>query len=315
MPDVFGQPTLDERNKRREENRQAIACINSGGRWDKNRKICIPKEQVQRELKEQEDKKKGKEELPKTNDPALQLAREKGIPIKEAAAILAQKGQQSPQKQLLNQSLVNTQNEADQREAAAIADQQFAQQQAAQGETAPIELGTNNPLSTAATVAAAGGGALVGAKAGAALGTVVAPGVGTIVGGIIGGIGGAIGGAYTKLSIQEKQDVKKADQLWKKAKTNKNEILNMVNSGLLTEGRARALWAEEKANISLAHSYLKEQTSNDLKDFLGSPGDELINIEAYLQLDSEYDLEFERALLNPDPRRVVFIPQESQDNG
>jgi hypothetical protein len=163
-----------------------------------------------------------------------------------------------------------------------------------------------NILSKGATGAAAAGGAIFGAKAGAAVGTLIAPGIGTLVGGIIGGAGGAIGGAYTKMTIQKRQNVKEALKVYNQAKTNKQEILNMVNAGLLSEGQARGLWQEEKQNIASSHSYLKQQTQNNLDDFLGNPGDELIMVESYLALDSLYDLEFEKALMQPNPAMIRY---------
>lgn len=165
-------------------------------------------------------------------------------------------------------------------------------------------------LSKGATGAAAFGGAVFGAKAGAAVGTLIAPGIGTAVGGIIGGVGGAVGGAYTKMTIQKRQDVKESLKLFSQAKKNKQEILNMINAGLLSEGQARELWQEEKQNIAAAHSYLKRQTQNDLTNFIGNPGDELIQVESYIALDNYYDLEFEKALLQPNPAMIRYQQPE-----
>jgi hypothetical protein len=168
-------------------------------------------------------------------------------------------------------------------------------------------------VSKLATGAAAGAGAIYKAKAGAAIGTLIAPGLGTSLGIVIGGIGGAIGGAYAKVSIQERQDIKQAYKVFGKAKTNKAEIINMINAGLINEDKARELWQEEKTNIYSAHTYLKRQTDNDLNDFLGNPGDELVEVESYLNLDAAYDIEFEKALLQPNPANIInLIPQEDE---
>jgi hypothetical protein len=122
-------------------------------------------------------------------------------------------------------------------------------------------------MSNVATGAAAIGGGIVGAKAGAAagaaLGSFLAPGVGTIIGGIVGGVGGAIGGAYVKQRIQKTQSIKQANKVFTTAKTNKAEILNMINAGLVTEGQARSFWIEDKKNIAASQAYLKRQTQND----------------------------------------------------
>ena len=169
-------------------------------------------------------------------------------------------------------------------------------------------LGANNAFENVGTGGAALAGAIGGAKFGAAAGTAIAPGLGTAVGGIIGGVGGAIGGAYVKLGYQKKQDIKEANKLFTTAKTNKQEILNMVNAGMLSEGQARALWSEEKENIYISRNYLKKQTSSDLANFLGNPGDDLIAVESYLALDPFYDLEFEKALQAPNPALIRTIP-------
>lgn len=163
-----------------------------------------------------------------------------------------------------------------------------------------------------ATGGAALAGGIGGAKVGAALGTLVAPGLGTVIGGVVGGIGGAIGGAYVKLRIQKGQDIKQANKVFTQAKTNRNEILNMVNAGIVTEGQARELWAEEKQNINAVHRYLKQQTTNDLDAFLGQPGDEYIAVNSYLRLENLYDIEFEKALMQPNPNKI--LSQEMIDN-
>lgn len=200
---------------------------------------------------------------------------------------------------------------AEQARIQAIASQQNQLQPNIAGVTLPFE--EQNKFENLATTTAAGGGAIFGAKTGAALGTAIAPGIGTLVGGVIGAGVGAVGGAYTKLTIQKRQQVKEANKIFNTAKTNKNEILNMVNAGLLTEGQARELWLEEKQNIALAQRYLKEQTHNDLENFLGNPGDELTAVEAYLALDRAYDIEFENALLNPNPAKIRLLTPQANE--
>jgi len=167
-------------------------------------------------------------------------------------------------------------------------------------------------ISKGATIAAGAAGAVAGAKTLAAVGTMIAPGVGTAIGGIVGAVGGFIGGAYVKQKVQKTSDVKKAFKVYSQAVKNKGEIINFVNAGLVTEGQARTLWAEEKQNIYASYAYLKRETQNDLNNFLGSPGDELIQIEAYLALDPQYDLEFEKALISPNPARIRNIAEVTE---
>jgi uncharacterized membrane protein len=173
-------------------------------------------------------------------------------------------------------------------------------------------------LSRGATLASAGAGAVLGAKTtgalGATIGSFLAPGVGTVIGGAIGAgvgaVGGAIGGAFVKMKVQKIQDVREAKKVFSTAKTNKDEILNMVNAGLVTEGQARSLWNEENQRIYASYSFLKRQTQNDLNNFLGSPGDELIDVQSYLALDPQYNLEFEKALMQPNPMRIKAIMRD-----
>jgi hypothetical protein len=168
-------------------------------------------------------------------------------------------------------------------------------------------------VSNIATGASAAAGAVIGAKSGAGIGTLIAPGIGTAIGGIIGGIGGAIGGAYVKQRFQKNQDINEANKVFTQAKQNKAEIMNMINSGIITEGQARGLWAEEKQNIFAVQRYLQQQTQSDLNNFLGNPGDDLIAVDSYLTLDPFYDLEFEKALIMPNPTRILNLPNETEE--
>ena len=272
-------------------------CISGGGQWDEAARKCVFPEK-------QAEPPESKEKFPATDDPVLTLAREKGLSLEAAADILLAKKRQSPAKQLAEAS-VDFRN----KESAQIEQSQLLTQQQAGVQFLPDEreLPGDSLLSHATTGAAAVGGAVVGAKFGAAAGTLIAPGIGTVIGGVVGAVGGAVGGAFTKLTVQKRQQVKEANKVFTQSKSNRAEILNMINAGLLTEGQARELWQEEKQNIAAAHRALKFRTDNDLEEFLGNPRDELIAIESYLRLESQFDLEFEKALLAPNPNRIRII--------
>jgi outer membrane lipoprotein SlyB len=296
-----------EREKIRMIERKKIECINRGGEWDEATQTCIIKPKT--DTSTTETKETTQSQGGETTNPLLERARTQGVPVQafqqegeSRKAFIARSGLPiAEQESIINRN-------------AQIAQQQLQAVNQDFGALLPLEASQQsiadvNPFNVATTVGAGVAGAIGGAKFGASVGSLVGP-AGTIAGGIIGGAGGAIGGAIVKLSAEERQNVKKADRLWRTSKTNRDIILNKINSGALTEGGARALWAEQKANIALAHSFLKSETQNSLKDFLGSPGDELINLEAYLALESAYDLEFERALLSPNIRNIVSISQE-----
>jgi hypothetical protein len=164
-----------------------------------------------------------------------------------------------------------------------------------------------NVVENIGTAAAALGGGLLGAKAGAATGAFLAPftgGASVPVGAAIGAIGGAIGGAFIKISAQERADVKKANKVFTTSKTNQNEILNMVNAGIISNSQAVELWEDEKLNIYSVEANLKKRTTSDLQDFLSDAGDELAAVEARVRLQPYLDTEFQLALVNPDPNKI-----------
>lgn len=164
-----------------------------------------------------------------------------------------------------------------------------------------------NVIDTLGTGAAALAGGLLGAKSGAATGAFLAPftgGASVPIGAALGGIGGAIGAAFIKISAQERQDVKKANKVFTTAKTNQNEILDMVNAGIISRSEAVELWEDEKLNIYSVEANLKKRTSSDLQDFLSDPGDELAAVEARVRLQPYLDTEFQLALVAPDPTKI-----------
>lgn len=288
------------------------ACESKGGTWDVEAKTCrfTEEQKVAQTLP-----KPAVAEAPSpapTTDPILSLAREKGFSLKVSADILESQANQSRQRQAVRQSVATSNAQSSQLEAQQMLQQQLSQTQTLTAQPTATEPGQPNLFNEVATGATAFGGALAGGKAGLAGGAVLGP-AGALIGGIAGAIIGGVGASYVKLSFQKRQDVKEGKNIFSTAKTNRDNILNMVNANLMTEGQARKLWAEEKANIALAHTYLKSQTQNDLNNFLGSPGDELRTVEAYLALEQFYDLEFEKALLAPNPNNLILIPESQEE--
>ena len=297
-------------------------CIDAGGQWNGTSCVFSQEQQVTNAFKSNKpigSEENTKQDLPE--DPLLKLARERGLSLTQAADVMIAKSKQSPENKLAQLSAENRNVASAQLEQQQMLQQQLgiSQQQDVGGLRTAV-LGENNAAENIGTAAAALGGGIATAgtfaTAGAALGSIV-PVIGTAAGAIggaaLGFAVGAIGGALVKLSVQKRQDVKQANKIFTTSKSNKDRIINQINAGMLTDSAARTLWAEEKANISLAHSYLKQQTQEDVNNFLGNPGDELIALESYLSLDQAYDLEFEASLLNPDSRRVILIPQETAE--
>lgn len=280
------------------------SCMAKGGKWDPSTKTCImPQKQTETETAKTQEPSNAnqvfRDESGRASGVTINGKTYLGLSPQEVEGLLAseQAKQGGPATQQFEQGITT---------------QQQAQQQANLLQTPGMELTPDGRqvvqdggvVSNVATGGAALAGGIVGAKSGAAVGTLIAPGIGTIIGGIVGGIGGAIGGAYVKQRVQKTQSIKQANKVFTQAKTNKGEILNMINAGLVTEGQARSLWQEEKQNIAASQAYLKRQTQSDLNNFLGNPGDDLVAIESYLALDALYDLEFEKALLQPNPAMI-----------
>ena len=287
-------------------------CLAQGGKWDGNTCIFTAEQSIAQSVASNQPKPKTDTPTgpPPTDDPVLKFAREEGLSLKQAADILQARSQQSPAKQAVRQSVATQNAEGVQREqvqAQLQRAQEFQNTQDVQPsfQEPGSQVNVANEIGLAAAMA---GGAAGGAQLGAALTPILGP-LGIIGGGIV----GAIGGAITVLKLDEKQNVKKGNKIFTTSKTNKEKILNQINAGLMTETAARQAWAQEKANIALSQSYLKKVTNDDLKEFLGNPGDELIAVESYLELDEMYDFAFENALLNPDASKIIQIttPQET----
>lgn len=318
-----------------EKSQAQIDCEKKGGRWDILSQSCILPDKPKSFT---ETNQPIPPELTLTNQPQTGATPKKSVVFnqdgtvtvdgktiskQEYSTFLGTQGSSSAPGGMITPGIQEIQQGRDPQ----VALQQKMQQLAQQGMITPEELGmlgqqfeNNGALAGISTTGAAFGGALSGATTlggiGAGIGSVV-PGIGTAIGGGIGaGIGaivGGIGGAFGKKTIQKRQSVKEANKNFSSAKTNKDKILNYVNQGLVTEGQARSLWAAEKESVYSSYAYLKRETQNDLNNFLGQPGDDLIAIENYLALDMQYDLELEKALMQPNPLMIRYIAPEQNE--
>jgi uncharacterized protein YcfJ len=156
----------------------------------------------------------------------------------------------------------------------------------------------------ATTMGALVGGGVVGAKFGAGIGTAIAPGPGTAVGAGAGFVFGAIAGAFSKISIQKRQDVKQAYAVFTQAKSNMGWIIDNVNSGALSPNQAAEMWDEQLANFNSAYRNLKLDTQNNLDRFLSGGADELAKIEAFSMRVPALQQELQIAMLTPNTANI-----------
>lgn len=148
---------------------------------------------------------------------------------------------------------------------------------------------------------ATGLAAVGGAKAGASLGSLGGP-----IGTGVGAAAGALGAVATKMTFQAKQDVKNANVLYKNAKANMGDIITAVNQGLLSPAQAVIAFNEAKADIMLAHMYLKQLTDDDLNRFLSGGLDELTALETWTRVNIPIaEQELMLAIANPNPAAVT----------
>lgn len=138
----------------------------------------------------------------------------------------------------------------------------------------PINVGTGLTAGLASGIGAA--------KIGAAIGTAIAPGVGTAVGAAAGVVTG-ITVSLVKISSDEKQTVNEIKKNFDGVKDNMNRIISASSLDPSYKNQALLDWEKEKANLFRIRQVLKRKTENVLDDFLGQPGDEYAEVEAYIR--------------------------------
>ena len=142
-----------------------------------------------------------------------------------------------------------------------------------------------NPLEAAGALGAGAAGALGGAAIGTKLGALAAPftaGASIPIGAVAGAIAGFASAYLGKLSIDERQNVKELRASFDGIKTSFSSITGRVKLDPTYKDQSLSDWATQKANIYKLERVLKQKTSNNLKEFLGDPGDELADVEAYV---------------------------------
>jgi hypothetical protein len=159
-------------------------------------------------------------------------------------------------------------------------------------------------------VGGATGGAATGAAIGAGLGSVV-PGLGTAVGAGIGGGLGLIGGAaatfFYSASGDRTQQVKVTNKNAKEADVNINKLFNDANSGKFSKQYLKEYYDYEWSRMEQAERELHAQQSALFGEKLSKSQDELIFVRGVLAQKARRDLEFELALAQPDPSKIVYV--------
>jgi len=163
-------------------------------------------------------------------------------------------------------------------------------------------------LTVGAGTAGAVAGGLAGATTGATIGTALAPvtagisiPVGTAAGAVIGAVAGAGGAILTKVSAQERQDVKNSYTLYKTSSSNMAKIINLVNAGKMSPIDARIRFNEELANFYIAESNLKQDTSTSVKRLLSGGEDEMIKLDSFRRALPDIEVSLALAMMKPNP--------------
>ena len=155
------------------------------------------------------------------------------------------------------------------------------------------------------------GGVTGGAATGAAIGSLAGP-IGSAVLGVIGGIGGGVTALFYSSSGERKQQVKTSFQKYQLATKEMDNIIKDVNAGHISQQQAREWWEYEYARVLQAREELFMQQKALFGEKLSRSYDELQKIENWLQYYQRYKLEFDMALANPDPSRIVQFADTTQ---
>lgn len=154
-----------------------------------------------------------------------------------------------------------------------------------------------NPFDVAIATGSAIGAAGIGGKIGGAIGTTITPGVGTAVGYAVGAAAGTAA-FLGKIALDEHQNVKELKESFGGIKTNFDTISNEVKVNPAYREQALIDWQTEKENLYRIEQILKKKTQSNLFEFLGDPGDEYEEVEAYMRIFDIKEQEFIRNYAN-----------------
>ena len=201
-----------------------------------------------------------------------------------------------------------------QQEASVLLDEDLAGRQQTPQQGVPLgeNLPSVNPfqdegiIDTTQAIGGAVGGAITGAAAGS---FVPIPIVGTLGGAIV----GATVGAFTAISVDKREDVREAIEVYKGAKGNFAFIINEVNAGRMAPMTASQLWNTELANFYAAERNLKRLNKNSLQRALSSGKEEARRIEAFKRRLPELQRNLEVAMMRPNPNSLAVDFTEPED--
>lgn len=158
----------------------------------------------------------------------------------------------------------------------------------------------------------AAGGAATGAGIGALLGPAAPVSIPVAAG--VGAVAGFIGGALTKISGNQRQNIKEAYVVGNTARSNIDKIINLANQGKISAAQATDLYNEELSNLYAAYSNLKKDTDTNLDRFMGDGLDELAKVESYIRLVPMKEGMLKMALIQPNPNAALpemdyYVPE------
>lgn len=140
---------------------------------------------------------------------------------------------------------------------------------------------------------------------------------GAAAGAAFGGpLGAVAGGGFALLGqivLDQRQSVKESRKFLTTGRTRDNEILNMANSGV-DPSIIVEMYNLNLANLYAARRNLKEKTKTAIGRQLSGAMDELIEVEAYLDLEEFRRQQLINAIANPDPNKILPIQTIETEN-
>jgi len=152
-------------------------------------------------------------------------------------------------------------------------------------------------------------GAVVGgAVGGARLGAVAGP-WGAVAGGVLGGATAF----YYAVGSERKQQVKTARAKFTQSSGEMTKIINSVNAGTMSPQQASLYWDNEYARVLQTERELKELTKGAYGEKLARGMDDRAVVEAFLRRYPQFNIQFENAKLNPNPKVLYTDIPEAVD--
>lgn len=325
----LAQPVAEATAEENEREKEKAECALKGGKWDEEKKICI----LPDVFKGEESTAVNPNVPPATEDPVLTFARANNLSLAAAADILAARAGQSPQKQLLRNSLATTNAEAGAREAEGLRQQKIARLvQAAQAglltpeelqQVAGADIDLNQVLGAGAASAVPGiakgvatgvGTAVVGGLAAGAgtAGATALTGPGALIAGAAVAIGSITAGIISNLKKQQSEEFSADQDTLSRGTAGLNALIRDTNQHPENAERNIALFYQTLNHIDAAHMKTYQDSQENLNTFLGNDGTtQLAAFNNFDQITRQNLInKFNSALLNPNPNNIGISADE-----